>query len=280
METSGGQAQGLARQCVPTGSLARLSPLSQLVCAPAPLAPLGGCSGQGLPHASLPTGLVKLLCPGCKGQGRARSLLRPFPPLGSVTLAVLRLAWEDKGCLVCWDHPSSCFKLAGHWGCPWLCSPGTLCLLAAGRGDTEYGDLEEEGKTEVPSSQCSSGPGCHVLCCWQGCLRCWGTGTCPGTVLQVLPVLTAPSVLPGHYLYVDEDGESSCCPGCPPFPLTDLSGSHVVCAGTHKSSGPNLVETMRPLQPQRGNPRAMCWTPAWQMEHWPMLGRAGSVPRG
>lgn len=101
---------------------------------------------------------------GCKGQGRARSILLSFPLLGPVTLAVLRLAWEDKGCLVRWHHPSLCFKLAGCWGCRWLCSPGTLCLLAAGRGDTEYGDLEEEGKTQVPSSQCNSGHGCHTLC--------------------------------------------------------------------------------------------------------------------
>lgn len=78
----GGQAEGLAGQCAPTASLARVSPLSQLVCAPAPLAPLGGCSGQGLPHVSLPMGLVKPLCPGCKGQGRARSILLSFPLLG------------------------------------------------------------------------------------------------------------------------------------------------------------------------------------------------------
>ncbi|XP_029879282.2 receptor activity-modifying protein 2 isoform X1 [Aquila chrysaetos chrysaetos] len=81
--------------------------------------PLGGCSGQGLPRTSLPTGSVfaqKLPCPGCKGRGRARSLLLPFPPLGPVTSAVLSLAREEEGSPVCWDHPGLC-PTAG-WALP------------------------------------------------------------------------------------------------------------------------------------------------------------------
>ncbi|XP_075027827.1 uncharacterized protein LOC142092021 isoform X2 [Calonectris borealis] len=110
--------------------------------------PLGGCSGQGLPCASLPMGLVfaqKLLCPSCKGQDRARASSSPSLPSDQSPLLCSARPGRRRG-LRCAGTTLACSpKPAGHWVCPSLCSPGTLCLLAAGHGDSEYEDLEDEG---------------------------------------------------------------------------------------------------------------------------------------
>lgn len=129
--------------------------------------PLGGCSGQALPCASLPMGLVfaqKLLCLVAKAKAQPGASCSPSLP--SAQSPLLCSAWPGRRRRGPWCAGTTTArapKPAGHWGCPWLCSPGTPCLLAAGRGDAEYGDLEDEGKTLMPSSQCSSGPGCHSI---------------------------------------------------------------------------------------------------------------------
>ncbi|XP_064329619.1 uncharacterized protein LOC135317354 isoform X3 [Phalacrocorax carbo] len=87
---------------------------------------------QGLPYASLFVGLVFALL---RLQRPSQSQEAPSP----LSLEWHAMAWHAGATL------AYAPKLGGHWGCPWLRSPGTLCLLAAGRGDIEYGDLKDEG---------------------------------------------------------------------------------------------------------------------------------------
>lgn len=117
--------------------------------------PLGGCSGQGLPRTSLPMGLVfaqKLPCRGCKGRGRARSLLLPFPPLGPVTSAVLSLAGEEEGSPVCCDHP------------PWVVPHsqlGTEAVPGCGSLVPHVSLLQGVGMLRTGTSRTKVRPWCH-----------------------------------------------------------------------------------------------------------------------
>lgn len=200
---SEGLGTGSGRQRVPTGPLACFSPPSQCSCAGAQLVwPLLAffrrISEQGLPCTSLPPGLVlahKLLCQAerAKAEPEAPCSLTPSPLQCSA-----RPSEEEKWSLMCWDH---------------RLGTGTVLDCAALASCVSL--LQDKGTLGMRISRTKVIPWCHIplwlqpwllqQCYSEGLYHRQGNG--PHMVPQVLPPPMAQSVLPGDYLYLDEDGE-------------------------------------------------------------------------
>ncbi|XP_030321594.1 uncharacterized protein LOC115599737 [Calypte anna] len=126
------------------------------------------------------------------------------PPLGPVPSAMHSSAWEEEASPVCWDHPACELEPAGHRGCAWLCSPGTLCPLAAGTAS-----MKTLRRTVRPWCHCPTvalAPAAMASLWWGSLLLAEvvsapsGDRALPSHSPWVLLALTAPSVLPGHDL--------------------------------------------------------------------------------
>lgn len=138
----------------------------------------------------------------------------------------------------------------GHWGCSWLCGPGILGLLAAGHGNTEHGDLKDEGI-----------PWCHIPVQLQPWLvqQCYSGGLyhCQGNVQHPLDLTWSHRSY--HQQWHSLSFQVTTCtwmrmvsraallPSWLSFPsATDLGETHAICAGARKSLRGSLLAWLSP----------------------------------